>query len=106
MGGDGSVAVDIRVIVATNKDLDKQVAQGLFREDLFYRIHVIPLELPPLRERKEDIPLLVDHFLRKYGKQMNKDVKGLTPGPCSGSCSMTGPGTSGNWRTPSSMPWP
>jgi len=79
VGGEGSVAVDIRVIVATNKDLDKQVAQGLFREDLYYRIHVIPLELPPLRERKDDIPLLVDHFLRKYGKQMNKDVKRLAP---------------------------
>jgi two-component system response regulator GlrR len=77
IGSDRSVAVDVRVIVATNKDLDKLVAQGLFRDDLYYRIHVIPLELPPLRERKEDIPLLVDHFLRKYGKQMNKVVKGL-----------------------------
>jgi two-component system response regulator GlrR len=79
VGGDRPVAVDVRVIVATNKDLDKLVAQGSFREDLYYRIHVIPLELPPLRDRKEDIPLLVDHFLRKYGKQMNKVVKGLAP---------------------------
>ena len=79
VGGDRPVAVDVRVIVATNKDLDKQVSQGSFREDLFYRIHVIPLELPPLRERKEDIPLLVEHFVKKYGKQMNKDVRGLTP---------------------------
>ena len=79
VGGEGSVSVDVRVIVATNKDLNQQVAQGLFREDLYYRIHVIPLELPPLRERKEDIPLLVDHFIRKYGKQMNKVVKGLAP---------------------------
>jgi two-component system response regulator GlrR len=79
VGGDRPVAVDVRVIVATNKDLGKLAAQGLFREDLFYRIHVIPLELPPLRERKEDIPLLVDHFISKYGRQMNKDVKGLTP---------------------------
>jgi two-component system response regulator GlrR len=79
VGGDRPVAVDVRVIVATNKDLGKLVAEGSFREDLFYRIHVIPLELPPLRERKEDIPLLVDHFLKKYVTQMNKKVRGLTP---------------------------
>jgi two-component system response regulator GlrR len=79
VGGDQPVSVDVRVIVATNKDLDKLVAQGSFREDLYYRIHVIPLALPPLRERKEDIPLLVDHFLKKYGTQMNKEVRGMTP---------------------------
>ncbi len=79
LGGDRPVAVDVRVIVATNKDLDKQVAQGLFRDDLYYRIHVIPILLPPLRERKEDIPLLVDHFLKKYGTQMGREVKGLMP---------------------------
>jgi two-component system response regulator GlrR len=79
LGGDRPIAVDVRVIVATNKDLDKQVARGLFRDDLFYRIHVIPILLPPLRERKEDIPLLAGHFLKKYAGQMGKDVKGLTP---------------------------
>jgi two-component system response regulator GlrR len=79
LGGEQPQAVDVRIIVATNKDLDKQVAQGLFREDLYYRIHVIPILLPALRERKEDIPILADHFLKKYGKQMNKTVKGLAP---------------------------
>ncbi len=79
LGGDRSLSVDVRVIVATNKDLDKQVAQGLFRDDLYYRIHVIPVVLPPLRERKEDIPLLVEHFLKKYGSQMGRAIKGLAP---------------------------
>lgn len=71
--------MDVRVIVATNKDLEGQVNQGLFREDLFYRIHVIPVYLPPLRERKEDIPPLIEHFLKKFSLQMKKEVKELTP---------------------------
>ena len=79
VGSEKIVEVDVRLIVATNKDLEDHVRQNLFREDLFYRIHVIPIRLPPLRERKEDIPLLVEHFIKKYGQQMNKDVKGLTP---------------------------
>ncbi len=79
VGGERPVQVDVRVIVATNKDLEEGVRQGTFRDDLFYRIHVIPIGLPPLRTRKEDIPMLADYFLRKYGKQMNKDVKGLSP---------------------------
>ena len=79
VGSEAPVAVDVRVIVATNKDLEEQVRRGLFRDDLFYRIHVIPVHLPPLRERKEDIVPLVDHFLKKCRQQMKKDVKGLTP---------------------------
>ena len=79
VGSEKIVEVDVRLIVATNKDLEEQVKQGLFREDLFYRIHVIPIHLPPLRERKEDISPLVEHFIKKYGQQMNKEVKGLTP---------------------------
>ena len=78
VGSEKPIEVDVRVIVATQKDLESQVKQGLFREDLFYRIHVIPIHLPPLRERKEDIPLLAEHFLKKFSRQMKKEVKGLT----------------------------
>ena len=79
VGADRPVEVDVRVIVATNKDLEEGVRQGTFRDDLYYRIHVIPLALPPLRERKDDIPVLVSHFIKKYGEQMGRKVKGLTP---------------------------
>ncbi len=79
VGSEKPVDVDVRVIVASKKNLEEQVRQGNFREDLFYRIHVIPVYLPPLRERKEDIPPLVDYFLKRFNRQMKKDVKGLTP---------------------------
>lgn len=79
VGASKPVEVDIRVITATNKDLKKEVKEGRFREDLYYRIHVIPINLPPLREKKEDIPLLVESLLNKFNKQMRKKVKGLTP---------------------------
>ncbi len=79
LGSEEVVKVDVRIIAASNKNLAKLVEQGIFREDLFYRIHVIPIKLPPLRERKEDIPLLARHFLDKYARKMNKKVKGITP---------------------------
>lgn len=79
VGSERLVEVDVRIIVATNKNLEEQVRQGLFREDLYYRIHVIPIHLPPLRERKEDIPLLVEHFLEKFREKVRKEIKGLTP---------------------------
>jgi len=79
VGGKEPVEVDVRVIVATNKDLEEEVKNGRFREDLFYRIHVIPIYLPSLSDRKEDIPPLVDHFLKIFTKDMNKKIKGLTP---------------------------
>jgi len=65
IGGTTDIKVDVRVISATNKDLREEIAAGKFREDLYYRLNVIPVTVPPLRERKEDIPLLVDHFLKK-----------------------------------------
>jgi two-component system response regulator GlrR len=79
VGSERPLEVDVRVIVATNKNLEELVRQAQFREDLFYRIHVIPIALPSLRERKEDIPSLVEVFLKKFGEQMKKEVKGLTP---------------------------
>ncbi|MFB3886055.1 MAG: sigma-54-dependent transcriptional regulator [Thermodesulfobacteriota bacterium] len=79
LGSERPIEVNVRVIVATNKDLEDRVKQGLFREDLFYRIHVIPIYLPTLRERREDIPSLVEHFVKKFSDQMKKEVKGLAP---------------------------
>jgi two-component system response regulator GlrR len=79
VGSETPLEVDFRVIVATQKNLTDQVKQGLFREDLFYRIHVIPIHLPSLRERKEDIPPLVEHLLKEINKKMKKEIKGLTP---------------------------
>ncbi len=79
LGSKKPVEVDVRVIVATNKDLKEEVREGRFREDLFYRIYVIPVMLPPLRDKKEDIPPLVKHFLEKFNEKMRKQIKGLSP---------------------------
>ncbi|MGE3959380.1 MAG: sigma-54-dependent transcriptional regulator [Vicinamibacterales bacterium] len=78
VGGLEELQADIRVIAATNQDLTRAVAEGRFREDLFYRINVIPIALPPLRERREDIPLLAEHFLVKYANQMEKGVTAIS----------------------------
>jgi two-component system, NtrC family, response regulator PilR len=74
VGGTTEIGVDVRVIAATNRDLDREVAEGTFREDLYYRLSVIPIKVPPLRERREDIALLVNHFLKKYAPAAGKNV--------------------------------
>lgn len=78
VGGTESIPVDVRIIATTNRDIEKQIQEEKFREDLYYRLNTIPVNLPPLRERKDDIPFLVDFFLRKYNKIEGKAVKGLT----------------------------
>ena len=79
VGASKDLSVDLRVIAATNRNLKSMVKQGNFREDLYFRLNVIPIHLPPLRDRKEDIPLLVDHFIGLFNNELKTDVKGVTP---------------------------
>jgi DNA-binding NtrC family response regulator len=79
VGGEKTIKVDVRLIAATNRDLEREVSEGRFRDDLFYRLNVITIHLPPLRERREDIPLLSNFFVIKYAKKYKKEIKGFTP---------------------------
>ena len=79
VGGTKVKKVDIRLIAATNKNLEKMIKEGTFREDLYYRLNIVPIFLPALKERQEDVPLLASHFLKKYSEEMGKTVNGFTP---------------------------
>src|ERR1039457_7166208 len=79
VGGNQTIHVDFRVVAATNKDLEQLIEEGKFRPDLFYRLNVFHIEIPPLRERREDIPLLVDHFTRKFSREMSKKITRVSP---------------------------
>ena len=78
VGSNQTIKIDVRVIAATNRNLEEAIRKGAFREDLYYRLNVVTLSLPPLRERKEDIPILIDHFLKKYSRENKKEVSSLT----------------------------
>jgi two-component system nitrogen regulation response regulator GlnG len=79
LGGEETIETDVRIIAATNQNLDELVASERFRQDLFYRLRVFTIELPPLRERPEDLPLLVDHFIRVFGRELGKSVRSVSP---------------------------
>lgn len=79
LGGNKTIKVNVRIIAATNKNLEEEVEKGRFRKDLFFRLSVVPIDLPPLRERREDLPLLADYFLKKYAKRNNRLIKGFVP---------------------------
>src|SRR6202034_140526 len=79
VGGTNEIPIDVRVIAATNRDLDRQVSEGVFREDLYYRLNVIPICVPPLRDRREDVPLLVTHFLKKYSSAAGRNILRVNP---------------------------
>lgn len=80
LGNPRTIKVNVRIIAATNRDLKEEIANGRFREDLFYRLNIFPVEVPPLRQRREDIPLLVQHFLRKFCGEMGKEIKRVSEG--------------------------
>ena len=92
VGGIKTLTVDVRLIAATNRDLEQAISEGLFREDLFYRLNVVPIALPPLRERAEDIPTLVSHFLLKFNRRLSRSVESLTPRALDVLCSYNWPG--------------
>ena len=88
LGSERTEKVDVRVIAATNRDLRQMVADGKFQEDLFYRLNVIPIELPPLRERREDIPALVEHFVRKHAQRTGRRIDRIDDGVLSGAAAV------------------
>src|SRR5258708_16294134 len=77
VGGRSAIKVDVRIIAATNRDLEKEMGEGRFRSDLYYRLNIFPISLPPLRDRREDIPLLASHFIQRFAKKAGRNIKAL-----------------------------
>ncbi len=92
LGSTRTIKTDVRIVAATNRDLGKLVASGQFRSDLFYRLSVFPITVPPLRERREDIPLLVQYFLTKFSRRMKKNIDTVSPEGMQSLCQYSWPG--------------
>jgi transcriptional regulator with GAF, ATPase, and Fis domain len=105
LGSNKTTKVDVRIIAATNKDLASMVKQGLFREDLYWRLNVISLQLPALKERREDIPNLVQHFINRFSRKNGKEMKGLESKAMEILLGYEWPGTCANWKTSSNAAW-
>ena len=102
LGGEALIPLDVRVVAATHRDVEELVAEGKLREDLYYRLNVVPLRLPPLRERRDDVPLLVDHFLRRACARIAASPRRWPAPPCASSAITRGRGTSASSATASS----
>lgn len=104
VGSDAPLTVDVRVLAATNRDLREEVARRRFREDLYFRLNVISLEVPPLRDRGEDIPVLAAHFLERFAGRNRKSIRGFSPQAVDSLLRYAWPGTCGSWKTLWSVP--
>ena len=105
VGGGETIKTNVRVIAATNRDLERLIAASQFRSDLYYRLKVYTIRLPPLRERGEDLPLLVMHFLRRFSRELKKDVYGVAPEAMEVLGRIPGRATCGNFRASLSRLW-
>jgi len=99
LGGTQTIHCDVRIIAATNKDLEEALNRGTFREDLYYRLNVFPIHIPPLRERRTDILLLAEHFLEKFCRENDKKIRRIPHRPLICSCNTTGRATFGSFKT-------
>jgi len=101
VGSTTTQKVDVRVIAATNRDLKTAIRAGQFREDLYYRLNVVPIIIPPLRERRDDVPLLIRHFIEKFNRLMKKSIRDVSPDAMELLMEYSYPATSDNWKTSS-----